>query len=345
MSKGKFDIFFLVESGIGNAIQVLYALEYCLHNGIKAGIGLNKISRSFVEFLKESYGQDIVFDETKGIQTTNLVQSFTYYKDHEIVFDNYFYVMANKQTSEYKSETEQFLSIVKALYPSDYYSPVLTRLKEDYSDRLKQLSPADKYIIYPGCVSIRPVKRWPYFKELITKLDSENVIVIGGPDDLDYRYSYYYPKWLTGLVPKNLLYRIQFFNLALKLGVLKEHSHLRGIEKEQYSFFNYFSWGELVALLRRGRYFIGNDGGLTHLAAACGQRGFAIFGPTAINKNKPLNPAIVAIARSYSCQPCQFSPTGEVMGLRSIMCPYQMRCLYDIKAQEIFEKVNTEAPL
>lgn len=33
-------------------------------------------------------------------------------------------------------------------------------------------------------------------------------------------------------------------------------------------------------LLRHNRYFIGNDSGLTHLAAACGVRGIALFGPT-----------------------------------------------------------------
>lgn len=46
--------------------------------------------------------------------------------------------------------------------------------------------------------------------------------------------------------------------------------------------------GEFAAIARLSRGFIGNDSGLTHLAAASGARGLALFGPTDPERWRPL---------------------------------------------------------
>lgn len=341
-SNNDYEIFFLVESGIGNAIEVLYAVEYCLHNKIKTGIYLNKISASFIAYIRSCYGEDVVVSNIDNISTKNLVQSFTYQDSHKIVYDNYFYVMANVHSTKYMSETEQYLSIVRSLFPSSYNEIVLTRLQENYSDKVINANPDNKFVLYPGCSSISPAKRWPYYLDLVKLLGEDKVIVLGGDDDLNFEYSYYYPKWITSIFPRPVLHRIQFYNFVKSLGLLKKHSHNDKIETEAYSFFNYFSWPELVAVLKRARGFVGNDGGITHLAGACGQSGYSIFGPSSVNKNKPINYQIKPVSRSYDCQPCQFHTKGHILTTKSIVCPYQVRCLYNIHADEIFDSIQAE---
>lgn len=340
MSESKYDVFFLVSSGIGNAIETLYAVEYCLENNVKVGIYLNEISKSFTEYIRDCYGSDVVAVSLDNIHTTNFIQSFTYMDKCAVKYDHYFYIMPTYASTLYQSETEQFLSIVKSLYPSNFLSATLKYLREDYSDKVKAVNPEKKHILYTGCSSVSPVKRWPYFRQLVEKLGSQNVIIIGGQDDLNYKYSYYYPKWMTLLFKPVLTRRLHFFHLMKKIGLLKKHAHLNGIEKETYSYFNVFNWPELVALLKRAGSFVGNDGGITHLAAAVGTKGVAIFGPSSVNKNRPLNPSMAPVSKSYSCQPCQFNVGGTIMTNYSILCPHQLRCLYSIKADEIAERIS-----
>jgi len=46
--------------------------------------------------------------------------------------------------------------------------------------------------------------------------------------------------------------------------------------------------GELAAIAHLARYFIGNDSGVSHLAASAGARGLVIFGPTEPEQWRPL---------------------------------------------------------
>ena len=45
---------------------------------------------------------------------------------------------------------------------------------------------------------------------------------------------------------------------------------------------------ELAGIAREARCFIGNDSGVSHLAAAAGARGLVIFGPTDPERWRPL---------------------------------------------------------
>lgn len=338
MTENTFDIFFLVESGIGNAIQILYAVEYCLHNNKKTGVFLNKMPVSFVDYVRACYGNNVVVNNIDNIKTTNLVHSFTFEEEHKIKFDEYFYVKADSHSSKYMSETEQYLSVAKALYPSGYSSYQLRGLKEDHSPKVQQVRPDEKYVLYPGCSSANPSKRWPYFQQFINKVGEQNVIVLGGSDDLNYTHSYYYPKWVCNMFTMPLLRRNFFFNLMKSFNLLKKHAHFDGLEKQDYAYFNIFSWPELVAILRRARQFIGNDGGITHLAGACDAQGFVVFGPTSVNKNKTYNPKLVPLSTQLGCQPCQFRVNHrDIMGRNAILCSHQLQCLYTINVNDIPE--------
>lgn len=56
-------------------------------------------------------------------------------------------------------------------------------------------------------------------------------------------------------------------------------------------------WGleELGGLLGRVDGYVGNDSGVTHLAAAAGARGVAVFGPTSAHRWAPATDAIGAL--------------------------------------------------
>lgn len=336
----KVDILFLVDTGIGNALEMLYAVEYCLRQGKLAAIFCNRIAPSFVSYLRDCYGEEVVLASLDGVSTEHLIHSWLYKDNFRIDFKYYYYVNADNNSTNYLTETEQYLSIVKGIYPGDFDSKTLLYLKADYSDRVKAAGPEDKHVLYPGCDAATPSKRWPYFQDLIKSLGPDNVIVIGGKEDLSFIYSYYYPKWLTRAVSPFFLRRIAVFSLLKKLGILKPHANLEpGIERQPYSYFNVFTWPELVALLKRASAFIGNDGGITHLAGACDTPGFAIFGPSSVKKNRPYNGNIRPIATDHPCQPCQFTVNKrDSMSKNSILCPFQVRCLYDIKAQSVFEE-------
>ena|GEM_PF-4431254 len=340
----KFDVLFLVADGIGNVLEALYALEYCIHNSKNTGLVLSNIPASFVKFLRSSYGADVILDTAEGVTASHLVHSWLFRDRISVQFKSYFLVWPTSQNTAYLSETEQYLSIVRGLYPSDFNSTKLTLLQEDYSDRLKALAIEDKVVIYPGCSSHSPSKRWPYFGELVAHFGKENVVVVGGADDLRHTYSFLYPDWITALIPRRLLRRPELYNALKRLGVLRAHAHLNRDELGANCYFDIFTWAELTALMRRAKAFVGNDGGLTHLAGACGASGAVIFGPTSVNKNRPYNPALKPISQSFDCQPCQFIVNGkDSMSKNSILCPHQIRCLYSVPVDQVIQAVQASA--
>jgi ADP-heptose:LPS heptosyltransferase len=335
----KFDIFFLVDSGIGNALEMLYALEYCIRQGKKTGIYLSKISSSFISYLTESYGNNIIVDDIDNVETTNLIHSFTCQENFEIKFEYYYYVYPDYYSTKNLSETEQYISIVKGLYPSASsaidVATTLQLLKEDYSELVKKILLNKKVVLYPGCASNAPAKRWPYYLELINQIGPEKIAIIGGNDDLNFSNSYYYPRFISSVFHKKILNEIFFYSLFKRLKLLKPHAHFNGIENLDYAYFNILTWGELTALLRRIEYFIGNDGGITHLAGACGAKGIVIFGPSSVNKNKTYNKKIKPIYTEFSCQPCQFNVGGVPMVKNAIVCPYQIKCMYSLTPENV----------
>jgi ADP-heptose:LPS heptosyltransferase len=68
-------------------------------------------------------------------------------------------------------------------------------------------------------------------------------------------------------------------------------------------------WGTLSipalgALLRRARLFVGSDGGIAHLAAACGTPSVVLFGPQNPARFRPWGPSVRVLHHPVDCYPC-----------------------------------------
>lgn len=69
-------------------------------------------------------------------------------------------------------------------------------------------------------------------------------------------------------------------------------------------FFGSLSLPAVGALLRGAGLFMGSDGGLAHLAAACGAPSVVLFGPQNPARFRPRGPRIVVLHRPVECYPC-----------------------------------------
>lgn len=85
------------------------------------------------------------------------------------------------------------------------------------------------------------------------------------------------------------------------------------------------SIGELPALLRACRLFVGNDSGAMHVAAAVGLPVIGIFGPTDPQATRPATPLFTLVREPVSCSPCL---------LRH--CPIDHRCMTRISVEQVF---------
>lgn len=111
----------------------------------------------------------------------------------------------------------------------------------------------DFIFLIPGSSSNHRHKRWPYYAELAAALLAEGfaVATAPGPDEID----------LCRALPAALLLD----------------------DGKPLDFF------QLAGVLRRARFFIGNDTGPTHMAAYLGAKGLALFGPHAEARATSLN--------------------------------------------------------
>lgn len=332
----KFDVLFLIDSGIGNALEAFYAVEYCLESGAKTGVFLFEINKSFQEYLRDCYGEQVILKSLENVETRHLIHSFTYCGKIKIKYQHYFYIDANAHTSKNLSETELYLSVVKALFKSNFQSFSLRYLKENYSDNVKALNIEQKIVCFPGSTPENAVKRWPYYKELNKQLGKKNLIFIGGKGDYCFEYSYIYPKFIAKIIPQIFLNLPKVWRFFKKLNFLNPYAHFNELKKLPNAYFNQFSWAELVAVMRHCKAYIGNDGGLTHLAGVAGAKGMVLFGATSVEKNKTYNPEIKPIKLNYPCQPCQFGAAGIFTVKYFINCPYGVRCMQDLKTDFIF---------
>lgn len=328
----------MVGAGIGNVLESLYAVEYCIRKSVNVALYILDVPESFKTFIKNSYS-NIYCDDLGKISCNNLIHSFTVESHFEVEHENYIYIHPDNTSSNFRSETEQYLNIVSAIYPGGRFFNKLEFLNEQMPEYEFNTSLEVLYLIYPGCNHINPVKRWPHFLELEKKLGSENVIWIAGEQDFDFEPSYYYPTWWNRILSQKILNNKTFWQICKNFGLLKRWSHYP-VQNKPNVFIEKFSWEELVYILRRCKKFFGNDGGVMHLAAVCGAVGFAIFGPTSVRKNKPKNDRIECISLNHPCQPCQFGPAKIKMAIGYINCPYGVKCLQNIKAEDIIAKLK-----
>ena len=90
------------------------------------------------------------------------------------------------------------------------------------------------------------------------------------------------------------------------------------------------SLGEAMGIIGLCRFFVTNDSGLMHIAAALGVPTIAIFGPTDHVATGPRGPSTKIIRHDTRCAPC-LKPE----------CPDDHRCMLSIEPEEVWEEMKT----
>jgi len=155
-------------------------------------------------------------------------------------------------------------------------------------------------IIHPGSGS--PTKNWPvsYFAEVIKTFSSLRLGIILGPADEK--------------VGDKLFSLLKGENLNMSI--------LKGL-----------SLPDLAKEMRNARLFLGNDSGISHLAAALNIPTLVIFGPTDPQRWRPWGEKVKIFVPSLACAPCE-EKRKECR---------DRQCLKMIKPKEVIEEITTHA--
>lgn len=107
--------------------------------------------------------------------------------------------------------------------------------------------------------------------------------------------------------------------------VLKE---VRRNARERHLYWSDLPLAELFALIRGCLFFIGNDSGPTHAAAAMGKPILVIWGSSNFDAWHPWGTDYEAVRSEFPCMPCPGYRCGAFD---------QPRCILDITVQQVFE--------
>ncbi len=88
--------------------------------------------------------------------------------------------------------------------------------------------------------------------------------------------------------------------------------------------------GQAMALIKRCNFFVTNDSGLMHVAAAFNIPMVAIFGPTDHVVTSPVSRNAKIVRHSIDCSPC----------LKEV-CPFDHRCMLSIEPEEVWEEMES----
>lgn len=92
------------------------------------------------------------------------------------------------------------------------------------------------------------------------------------------------------------------------------------------------SLSQVTALLAHSDLYLGNDSGISHLAAAVGVRTVALFGPSDARQWAPRGNQVTVLSRELNCSPCQFSVMKS--------CVHR-NCLNEFYPENIIEELET----
>ncbi len=87
----------------------------------------------------------------------------------------------------------------------------------------------------------------------------------------------------------------------------------------------------LAALVSRANLYIGNDSGVTHMAAALGIPTVALFGPSDVQRWRPQGKQVFVLKHEIECAPCS-AATMKSCGHRS--------CLRALRPAEVIERLR-----
>lgn len=148
--------------------------------------------------------------------------------------------------------------------------------------------------------SFGSAKRWcpERFAQVAGQLSQEwgaRIILFGGPDEQD----------IVTIIADNL--DGNCLNLAGKTSVRR-----------------------LMALIKRCSFFITNDSGPMHIAAAFGVPLVAVFGPTDHSGTSPFTDRAIIVRKQSDCAPCKLR-----------QCPTDHHCMTDISADDVLVAART----
>lgn len=208
-------------------------------------------------------------------------------------------------TNEFSHALEDRLYVLKQIgctfkEGDKYPRIILNKFYKNYNEEfLLQHDLKDKLLIgiHPGASGI--VREWPYYGELMNTIENTEknlfFLVFAGPNDIENI--------------KNIEKTYKGNNLL----VIRE-------KLENY-----------ISLVNVCDYFISNDSGAAHVAAAYGKPTIDIFTNNIPERWKPynFNQSTICISHSLPCKPC-YKRNKCKLG--------NYKCKYDITVEEVFEK-------
>jgi ADP-heptose:LPS heptosyltransferase len=164
-------------------------------------------------------------------------------------------------------------------------------------------------VIFPGSSTNASFRRWDLEKYIYTikKINPyANIMIVGGPDEVE----------------------------------LKQSLNISGLSA--IDFINEWTLLELLWIFRNvANLFVGNDGGVLHLAESQGVPIVGIFGPALYSKWGSINSESVPIEAEIDCRPCLRNFEGDVP---SACHRGDVACLgminYEVVADAIFKKIG-----
>ncbi|MBI4615049.1 MAG: glycosyltransferase family 9 protein [Planctomycetes bacterium] len=183
--------------------------------------------------------------------------------------------------------------------PSDVAGKVAALLREAGLDDRRFV------VLNPNAGPLALERRWPAgrFVELARRIRDEgglDVVLVGAPDEEEY------VRGIHGEIGRERVH-----NLAGRLSV-----------------------PELAALLARSAALVSSDSGPLHLATAMRVPTVSLFGPETPVLYGPRGEGHEILFRNLPCSPCM-----NVYNAKTVICPYEVRCIREIGAQEVHERL------
>ena len=193
----------------------------------------------------------------------------------------------------YENEQEFYLYFARTLnYPADQHPRPLLPIAPSETHGVT----SHTVVLAPGCkTGVMATKRWPYFPELAAELT--NVVVVGTPDDLTRNDG----------SPMNF------------------PAHVRSLAGQ-------LSLRQTAELMAAAGIVVGNDSGLSHVAAAVGTPTVMLFGPTPHESLGPMLPNVKVLRSGLPCEPCWFRN-------RFRACGGKIDCLASLSVESVVREV------
>jgi ADP-heptose:LPS heptosyltransferase/glycosyltransferase involved in cell wall biosynthesis len=300
------NVLIIMEEGIGNMLMLTPALRLLKHThpllkitvlgkqpAVQVIEGWNVIDKVITSFDNDYY--DLCVVTIWGKQTAETLKDVLRQYCKQIIEVGF---KVHHEAIQHMA-CSSFLDCVDEIYPPHCEIAKSEDLKQIKSLMEKHEIFNKPYIIFGDTTLHLPVwekKRWPYyhdFAELIRRKFPEYKIVLIG-DEIDKKYQ----------------------------------ERLTWPDNVTLDFMNKINIPQLAYLIKHSKFYIGNDTGPTHIAAAVGTKTYAIFGPTLVCKNKPLGKDVTILNKRLPCAPCQYTDRFE-----------NCDCINYMTAEETYNKI------